>query len=377
MAVRFATNGDALGTTAGAPDDASTTFVAWVYMTAGTATNAALIRIRTSADALVTELGTKVDGVTIRLNSTGNTLNGTYVFTAGVWAKVACTIAGTTGTIYSADGQSNTVTSTTGTLSAGTAARFTLGGRPDSTGLWNGRMAGVKLYNRVLTLDEIRTEWTQILPVNTAGLHAAYPLDSGSASGLLDVSGNGPMLSQGTTLTEDGPPIPRRRVLIRPYLLAPSGADNSASAGAATGTGTAYPATVTVATTAGVATGTGTAFDAAPTSATSGVATAGVATGTGTAYPATITVATTAGSAAGTGSALNATLRVGVTPTAATGTGAAFNAAPTTPTSASATAGSAAGTGAAFNATLRIIDYPVRADTVVDLATRYHAGTPH
>jgi hypothetical protein len=220
MAIRFTTAGDFLDYTGGAPANTSTTFVCWAYMAVNTATNADLVRFRTSGDGTVAVLTTFTDGVTIRLTSPGNGFNGSYVFTPGVWAKVACTVAGTTGTIYAADGQSNTILTTTGTLTAGTQVRYALAGRggADTTEHWNGRLAAVKIYNRILTLDEIQAEWAQTLPVGDAGLYAAYTLDSATAAGVVDHSGNGRSTTLGSTITEDGPPIPRRRFISRPWL---------------------------------------------------------------------------------------------------------------------------------------------------------------
>lgn len=179
-----------------------------------------------------------------------------------------------------------------------------------------------------------------------------------------------------------------------------TGSNTVASAGAAAGTGTAYPATTTASGTAfpTTATGTGTAYNPAPAirinsgfaagtgtaynpslTASASVA-AGAATGTATAFPATITttaqpaagvaLGTTlannptvttsqpalAGSATGTGTALALTATVSPTASAATATATANNA--TVSTSKSVAAGHAAATVTAFDATDKVSPVP-------------------
>lgn len=105
--------------------------------------------------------------------------------------------------------------------------------------------------------------------------------------------------------------------------------DANPAAGLASGTGTAYNASASNATTAsaGAATGSGTAYNASPATAHS--ATAGAAAGTGAAANATVTVSTSVhpGVAAGTGTAYNATAVRGIAGSAgiARGTGTAYD----------------------------------------------------
>jgi hypothetical protein len=90
---------------------------------------------------------------------------------------------------------------------------------------WNGRAAGVKVWNRVLTVAEIQQEMRQYVPVNPASIWGFYPLLS-HLDATADYSGNGNTLTVGGTLaTEDGPPIPWKQGRSRlVYIPAAGGA---------------------------------------------------------------------------------------------------------------------------------------------------------
>lgn len=120
----------------------------------------------------------------------------------------------------------------------------------------------------------------------------------------------------------------------------------SASAGAAAGTGTAYAAAVAVKPPAGLASGTGTANNV--TATTSVIAAATAAAGAGVAANAAVAVSSSAATATGTGSANNAaaTTATIAAATAATGAGTANNAS----TSVFPVAAAASGAGTANNA---------------------------
>lgn len=69
----------------------------------------------------------------------------------------------------------------------------------------NGSLAGVKVWNAALTMDELELESWTYLPYRTASLTAWYPFLTASA---VDYSGNGQTLVGGTgAANDDGPPI--------------------------------------------------------------------------------------------------------------------------------------------------------------------------
>lgn len=333
MATRFGTAGDFLDYTGGAPDTTACTVVGWIKVTGGAATDRTFFRFRNSGDSTV---GTYFVGNTdnaVSIASIGGSVSSGYVPPTGAWARVAIVTSGTTGTVY-AGGVEGAISSATATMSGNTpAAKYAVGGRGggDTSETFLGPMAGLKIYNRVFSLPELLSEWGYLLPLRTSGLYAAYPLDSGTAAGRLDHSGNGRMLAAGATLTDDGPPIPRQRIVIREWLSAPASSGTTATPGVATGTGAALAPTANVVQPIGVATATGTA------PAPSGRPTGGlaVASATGAALAPQANVVAPAGLAAGTGAAL--------APTAST-TG-----------STTATPGVASGTGAALSPTANVV----------------------
>lgn len=128
----------------------------------------------------------------------------------------------------------------------------------------------------------------------------------------------------------------------------PAGTSATTAAGAATGAGTAPGASASVAANAGVASGSGDALEA--TVSTGGPATnapAGLAAGAGDVLAATASISPSAGEAQGTGTALGATSAVSASAGVASGTGAANAASP----SVTASAGVAASSGTALGAT--------------------------
>jgi len=171
--------------------------------------------------------------------------------------------------------------------------------------------------------------------------------------------------------------------LLLPWQQQPASNDVSVNAEVATGTGTAYTASVDVQPNAGTGAGTGAAYGSSPSEAPS----AGIATGTGAANTASVSIEVNAGAATGTGAAYGsipsgavsagtasgiggvvgafqgfqpdafetpASVGIGVNAGLASGTGQAYDATVTTPASLSVTAGSASGLGAAFDATVII-----------------------
>jgi len=124
-----------------------------------------------------------------------------------------------------------------------------------------------------------------------------------------------------------------------------------ATAEAATGTGTAFLAAITLSIAAALSSGAGTAYNATIQTGTD--VAAGAASGTGTAYTPAAGVAGSSGTATGTGSGAAPAPSVGARPSAAPGSGAAYDATVSTGGAATnANAGLASGTGTAYNATV-------------------------
>lgn len=74
---------------------------------------------------------------------------------------------------------------------------------------FNGRLAALKMYDAVLTAEEILTESRQYVPVRWTNLNAWYPL--WSVNDVADYSANARAWTVGGTFTtEEGPPIPWR-----------------------------------------------------------------------------------------------------------------------------------------------------------------------
>ena len=152
--------------------------------------------------------GTSNSGATELYNGSGSS-TGTTLST-GRWYHMAMTNDGTTITGYL-----NGVSDLTLSSIALTPGELQFGTDQDSE-FANAALAAIKVYNRCLTLAQIVAEMPYAIPVDWAGLNAAYPLGTGQdyatydlsavvrpgSSGIsrwLDISGN-----TGNDLTESG-----------------------------------------------------------------------------------------------------------------------------------------------------------------------------
>lgn len=215
MAVRFDAATDRVSYTASNPPDPATAFTVtmWVYLSVDRNDFSTLGRWHASSGGSTRlTLATGSSGETPCIFSPGNTSGvvAAETLTVGQWSRVAVTASGTSGTIYLADTNTGPTTSSTGTVSGGSAPDgLTLGGRApsDSSEWFNGRLAYVRLWSAVLSQAEIEAEWASTTPVRTANLWAHWPL--ATHTDLTDHSGNGRNLVAGSTATttEDGPPL--------------------------------------------------------------------------------------------------------------------------------------------------------------------------
>tara|TARA_R110002012_G_scaffold18712_4_gene68406 strand:+ start:543 stop:3548 length:3006 start_codon:yes stop_codon:yes gene_type:complete len=137
----------------------------------------------------------KGDKYFIKQNGTASTLlvgfnDGSYrtattgSFTQGKWHHVAMTYDEATITPY-LDGVAGTTTSIASTLSAGTSV-LTIGAGDASSNFWEGNIANVGIWSRVLSIEEInsvmRKNYSQLKSVEKTSLVAWWALDSGATS---------------------------------------------------------------------------------------------------------------------------------------------------------------------------------------------------
>jgi hypothetical protein len=153
-------------------------------------------------------IATDADGTTLTFfgqGGSGSNVTGPNMV-VGTWYRVGLVVNGGDVTMYYG---TETGTLTTATGKAGTAAvnQFRIGGSTFTDESLNGRIAPVKLWEAVLTPEEIVAELAQRKPVRTANLHRDHRWQIAETT---DYSGNGNHLTAGSTATttEEGPPIP-------------------------------------------------------------------------------------------------------------------------------------------------------------------------
>ena len=186
------------------------TLTAWAYVSVDTDTFATFARLHaSSASTTVATWATGGDGLSGPNYFTGGgTVTNATNMAVGQWRKIALSCSGTTGKSYIATvGGATEVDS--GTVSVGTPDGLTLAGRgpADSSEVFNGRLAYVRIWTTELNQAQIEAEWASTTPVVTSGLWADWPLTD--STDLTDHSGNGRNLTAGGTAvsTEDNPPI--------------------------------------------------------------------------------------------------------------------------------------------------------------------------
>jgi hypothetical protein len=186
------------------------TMTAWAYVSVDTDTFATVARLHaSSASTTVVTWATGGDGLSGPNYFTGGgTVTNATNMAVGQWRKIALSCSGTTGRSYIATvGGATEVDS--GTVSVGTPDGLTLAGRgpADSSEVFNGRLAYVRIWTAELSQSQIEAEWASTTPVVTSGLWADWPLTD--STDLTDHSGNGRNLTAGGTAvsTEDNPPL--------------------------------------------------------------------------------------------------------------------------------------------------------------------------
>jgi hypothetical protein len=124
----------------------------------------------------------ETDGMILRTNSTGRTLNITSegapdvigsVFPLKTWTHIAGTSDGASNLILYVNG----VVDVTNTYAYTNGTSLDIGNNRALTITWlDGEMAAIKIWNRALSADEIKVEMGFVLPVNRAGLNSCYPM---------------------------------------------------------------------------------------------------------------------------------------------------------------------------------------------------------
>lgn len=222
MAVRFAGTTDQLsysGALPGSTDGA--TVVCWVYLSVDRNDWSTFTR-SSQGGTSIQYLALDGTGTDSGWFSAGGSIAG-ISFTVGAWHRVAATLSGTTGTLYTAPADGPVAVGTNTSMTSGEPTELGIGGRGagDASEPFDGRIAGWKAWAGALTRAEIEREWSQLWPVRTAGLVSAWPLLHSGVDGRLDASGNGRTLAAGATAagTEDDPPVPwharPRRLILR------------------------------------------------------------------------------------------------------------------------------------------------------------------
>ena len=126
--------------------------------------------------------------------------------TAGTWYHLCMTRAGTAaGELL---GYRNGTQTISGTAASGpTNARLWLGNNADSDN-WNGDVCAFKVWDAILTAEQIKREVRQIQPVRFTNLNSYLPLINDSPT--KNYSGGGDFTSGGTLVKTSNAPVPLR-----------------------------------------------------------------------------------------------------------------------------------------------------------------------
>jgi hypothetical protein len=245
MSHDHAPNNSWLTTTANLPSTTNFTMMAWFRTSVGAVLRglygSQVVQFRiTSGEALV-----------IRVGSTNVTvLTG---IATGVWYWTAIVSSSATNRVGYVSAGLGAITQATNTTSNSTATSYLVVGAATNTGSnpCESEIAAIKIWNAVLTLDELRAERDSFEPKRRANLNRWTPCWSAS-----DVRDYGPLQSNwtanGTIVTGVNPPIRYRRLTPRRAKVVGGGSFTVSVAGTLTSAGAVlktasrrFPATLT------------------------------------------------------------------------------------------------------------------------------------
>lgn len=163
------------------------------------------VKIRTSSNGTTQSVAWR--SLSTSIASSSFTLQAMSV---GVWYFLSFTLSGVNFNGYSGAVTARTLTATSGTATGGstwftpTNLRF---GRDElaSPSPSDGVIANIKMWQAVLTQDELEKERWLMLPKRTTNLHARYLLQPGASE--VDHHNGFNMTVNGTLANEDGPPM--------------------------------------------------------------------------------------------------------------------------------------------------------------------------
>lgn len=206
MAVKFDSTGDLLYLLSGTPNKYPRTMLCWIRIdTDNNIDTTFMMRFGDAAGTIRQGFFVRTASTDLFIGVSGATGGGAYQLvssaTLGYWFPVAMTVD-TNGSSLTLNGYvgsvgrdvtyHNTVSSSD---IADTSASFSIGGTgADNSGA---SVAFCRIYNRVLTQDEIRAELSSEVPVSTSSLYADYRFNSGALT--TDSSGNGHTLTANAT----------------------------------------------------------------------------------------------------------------------------------------------------------------------------------
>lgn len=202
MAVRFNAVDEHYTAITGVPSEAFTiTF--WAKLSADSNDFQSLANIDNGSTDQTIIVQTNNDGTTLGLYTTQSNFVSLSPMTVGTWYKVALTKNGSIGIIYSALGTESTLISDDAVVSTQTLTRLRIGMSAYSGEWLNGCMTAFKMWDAVLTEQEIEQELVQYEPLRTTNLVRYHPFHVAETT---DHSGNGYTLLGGTgASTEPGP----------------------------------------------------------------------------------------------------------------------------------------------------------------------------
>lgn len=205
MAVRFSAAGGGYSRTSNNPTVTAFTVMGWFYIAVDRDAFSTFINMSAVGGADLQML-TSPDGVTLRLFNGNTNANGT-VLVVGEWNHLTMRVEGTGANQFKAYLNGILDIDHTGNPSATNGELF-LANNAEGPEWLNGRVAGVKVWDAILTPAEILQEKQQLLPIRTANLNTFSPFFS-TDDDQVDFSGNGfDWTVNGSPTTEEAPPVP-------------------------------------------------------------------------------------------------------------------------------------------------------------------------